>query len=121
MTSNPYNLSKLLSIAIEVQRPRKYCNPLPKLIQFVVHGMRSCYQGYFFWLQNTEGEPVVGGWLQIHQLQVLPPYFAARKNNPGCYPHSYTSFTFCTVAILNGLENYFSNIKASAHPIKQCK
>jgi hypothetical protein len=22
---------------------------------------------------------VVGGWLQIHQLQVLPPYFAARK------------------------------------------
>jgi hypothetical protein len=40
-------------------------------------------QGYFFWLQNTEGEPVVGGWLQIHQPQVLPPYFAARKNNPG--------------------------------------
>jgi hypothetical protein len=39
-------------------------------------------QGSFFWLQNTEGDPVVGGWLQIHQPQVLPPYFAARKKNP---------------------------------------
>jgi hypothetical protein len=39
-------------------------------------------QGSFFWLQNTEGEPVVGGWLQIHQPQVLHPYFAARKKNP---------------------------------------
>jgi hypothetical protein len=26
---------------------------------------------------------VVGGWLQMHQPQVLPPYFAARKKNPG--------------------------------------
>jgi hypothetical protein len=40
-------------------------------------------QGSFFWLQNTEGEPVVGGWLQIHQPEVLPPYFTARKKNPG--------------------------------------
>jgi hypothetical protein len=40
-------------------------------------------QGSFFWLQNTEGEPMVGGWLQIHQPQVLPPYFAARKKNLG--------------------------------------
>jgi hypothetical protein len=38
-------------------------------------------QGSFFWLQNTEGEPVVGGWLQIHQPEVLPPYFVARKKN----------------------------------------
>jgi hypothetical protein len=36
-------------------------------------------------LQNTEGEPVVGGWLQIHQPQVLPLYFAARKKNHGLY------------------------------------
>jgi hypothetical protein len=28
-----------------------------------------------------EGEPLVGGWLQIHQPEVLPPYFAARKKN----------------------------------------
>jgi hypothetical protein len=49
--------------------------------------LRRCNQGYFFWLQNTEGEPVVGGWLQIHQPQVLPPYFAARKKNPGCNCH----------------------------------
>jgi hypothetical protein len=41
-----------------------------------------CEQGSFFWLQNTEGEPVVGGWLQIHQPEVLPPYFAARKKEP---------------------------------------
>jgi hypothetical protein len=27
---------------------------------------------------------VVGGWLQIHQPEVLPPYFAARKKNPVC-------------------------------------
>jgi hypothetical protein len=40
-------------------------------------------QGYFFWLQNTEGEPVVGVFATNHQPQVLPPYFAARKNNPG--------------------------------------
>jgi hypothetical protein len=39
-------------------------------------------QGSFFWLENMEGEPVVGGWLQIHQPQVFPPYFAARKKNP---------------------------------------
>jgi hypothetical protein len=26
---------------------------------------------------------VVGGWLQIHQLEVFPPYFAARKKNLG--------------------------------------
>jgi hypothetical protein len=26
---------------------------------------------------------VVGCWLQILQPQVLPPYFAARKKNPG--------------------------------------
>jgi hypothetical protein len=26
-------------------------------------------QGSFFWLQNTEGEPLVGGWLQIRILQ----------------------------------------------------
>jgi hypothetical protein len=52
----------------------------------VVHGGFSVYGtstlGSFFWLQNTEEEPVVGGWLQIHQPQVLPPYFAAKKNNP---------------------------------------
>jgi hypothetical protein len=40
-------------------------------------------QGSLFWLQNTEGEPLVGGWVQIHQPEVLPPYFAARKDNPG--------------------------------------
>jgi hypothetical protein len=44
-------------------------------------------QGSFFWLQNTEGEPLVGGWLQIHQPEVLPPYFAARKKNPGLMWH----------------------------------
>jgi hypothetical protein len=38
-------------------------------------------QGSFFWLQNMEGEPLVGGWLQIHQPEVLPPYFVARKKN----------------------------------------
>jgi hypothetical protein len=38
-------------------------------------------QGSFFWLQNMEGEPVVGGWLQIHQPQIFPPYFVARKKN----------------------------------------
>jgi hypothetical protein len=25
---------------------------------------------------------VVGGWLQIHQPEVFPPYFPARKKNP---------------------------------------
>jgi hypothetical protein len=25
---------------------------------------------------------VVGGWLQIHQPEVLPPYFEAIKKNP---------------------------------------
>jgi hypothetical protein len=29
---------------------------------------------------------VVGGWLQIHQPQVLPSYFAARKKNPASSP-----------------------------------
>jgi hypothetical protein len=43
----------------------------------------SVEQGSFFWLQNTEGELMVGGWLQIHQPEVLPPYFAARKKNHG--------------------------------------
>jgi hypothetical protein len=40
-------------------------------------------QDFLFRLQNTEGEPLVGGWVQIHQPEVLPPYFAARKENPG--------------------------------------
>jgi hypothetical protein len=39
-------------------------------------------QGPFFWLQNTEGEPLVGVFATNHQPQVLPPYFAARKKNP---------------------------------------
>jgi hypothetical protein len=43
------------------------------------------YHGSLFWLQNTEGEPLVGGWVQIHQPEILPPYFAARKENPGMY------------------------------------
>jgi hypothetical protein len=47
------------------------------------HKSGSTKQGSFFWLQNKEGEPVVGGWLQIHQPEVLPPYFAARKKYPG--------------------------------------
>jgi hypothetical protein len=38
-------------------------------------------QGSFFWLQNMAGEPLVGGGLQIHQPEVLPPYFVARKKN----------------------------------------
>jgi hypothetical protein len=33
---------------------------------------KPSYQGSFFWLQNTEGEPVVG-------------VFATRKNNPASY------------------------------------
>jgi hypothetical protein len=33
-------------------------------------------------VRSREGEPVVGGWLQIHQPEVLPPYFAARKKEP---------------------------------------
>jgi hypothetical protein len=41
------------------------------------------HQGSFFWLQNTEGEPVVGVFATNHQPQVLPLYFAARKKNPG--------------------------------------
>jgi hypothetical protein len=50
------------------------------------------YQGSFCWLQNTEGEPLVGGWLQIHQPQVLPLYFAARKKNPNAYPQFCINF-----------------------------
>jgi hypothetical protein len=45
-------------------------------------GLQLGHQGSFFWLQNTEGESVVGGWLQIPQPEVPPPYFAARKKNP---------------------------------------
>jgi hypothetical protein len=48
-----------------------------------------CEQGSFFWLQNTEGEPVVGGWLQIHQPEVLPPYFATRKKDLAPYTTTY--------------------------------
>jgi hypothetical protein len=43
----------------------------------------SLGQGSFFWLQNTEGEPVVGVFATNHQPQVLPPYFAVRKKNHG--------------------------------------
>jgi hypothetical protein len=39
-------------------------------------------QGSLFWLQNTEGEPLVGVFAANHQPEVLPPYFAARKENP---------------------------------------
>jgi hypothetical protein len=39
-------------------------------------------QGSFFWLQNTEGEPVVGVFATNNQPQVLPPYFVARKKEP---------------------------------------
>jgi hypothetical protein len=47
--------------------------------EVLIQNFNTMDQGTFFWLQNTEGEPVVGGWLQIHQPQVLPPYFAPRK------------------------------------------
>ena len=40
-------------------------------------------QGSFFWLQNTEGEPLVGVFATNHQAEVLPLYFATRKKNPG--------------------------------------
>jgi hypothetical protein len=36
---------------------------------------------------------VVGGWLQIHQPQVLPPYFAARKKNPGLHQFCKPSYS----------------------------
>jgi hypothetical protein len=39
-------------------------------------------QGSLFWLQNTEGEPLVGVFAPNHQPEVLPPYFAAKKENP---------------------------------------
>jgi hypothetical protein len=45
------------------------------------NALRGARQGYFFWLQNTEGEFVVGGWLQIHQLQVLS-VFCSQKKEP---------------------------------------
>jgi hypothetical protein len=36
---------------------------------------------------------VVGGWLQIHQPQVVPPYFAARKKNPVVEPYLYGCYS----------------------------
>jgi hypothetical protein len=32
---------------------------------------------------------VVGGWLQIHQPEVLPPYFATRKKDLAPYTTTY--------------------------------
>jgi hypothetical protein len=43
----------------------------------------SIGQGSLFWLQNTEGEPLVGVFATNHHPKVLPPYFAAKKENPG--------------------------------------
>jgi hypothetical protein len=49
-----------------------------------MNSLTACQeQGSFFWLQNTEGELVVGVFATNHQPQVLSPYFAARKKNPG--------------------------------------
>jgi hypothetical protein len=74
----------------------------PRLFEIEIHLLAnpnnmlctSGNQGSFFWLQNMEGELVVGGWLQIHQPQVVPPYFAARKKNPGGNRH--LNNTLCT-------------------------
>jgi hypothetical protein len=48
---------------------------------------------------------VVGGWLQIHQPQVLRPYFAARKKNPdSLYGYWATNSSFKD--IISKLEGY---------------
>jgi hypothetical protein len=59
----------------------------------------SLGQGSFFWLQNTEGELVVGVFATNHQPQVLPPYFAARKKNPSLGWLGLSSLHKCTSAI----------------------
>jgi hypothetical protein len=43
--------------------------------------LASQNQGSLFWLQNMEGEPLVGVFASNHQPEVLPPYFVARKEN----------------------------------------
>jgi hypothetical protein len=58
---------------------------------------RTLYQGIFFWLQNKEGEPLVGVFATNHQPQVLLPYFVARKKNPALYCH------FCDLVQLTSL------------------
>jgi hypothetical protein len=69
--------------------PHEFCNTLTTLGALLIF-FYTRIQGSFFWLQNTEGEPMVGGWLQIHQPEVLPPYFAARKKNPARIVDSVT-------------------------------
>jgi hypothetical protein len=46
-----------------------------------LNGLESYRQGSFFLAAKYGGRTC--GWLQIHQPQVLPPYFGARKKNPG--------------------------------------
>jgi hypothetical protein len=52
-----------------------------QFLKRVIAGNIVYRQGSLFWLQNTEGEPLVGVFATNHQPQVLPPYFAARKEN----------------------------------------
>jgi hypothetical protein len=56
-----------------------------KLVKLALETGPPVHQGSFFWLQNREGEPVVGVFATNHQPQVLPPYFAARKKNPAVH------------------------------------
>ena len=50
-------------------------------LQICMNFVNGVGQGSFLWLQNKEGEPMIGGWLQIHQPKVLSPYFVARKKD----------------------------------------
>jgi hypothetical protein len=44
---------------------------------------------------------VVGGWLQIHRPEVLPPYFAAIKKNPA---PNYTESLFQSYSLVSKKE-----------------
>jgi hypothetical protein len=61
--------------------PRRRGSPLP-----LPDCQTTPLQGSFFWLENTEGKPLVGVFATNHQPHVLPPYFAARKKNPAPLP-----------------------------------
>jgi hypothetical protein len=71
------------TVAEKDERRKKVCSSLGPVLA-------SPNQGSFFWLQNTEGEPVVGAFATNHHPPVLPPYFAARKKNPAPNDHHYT-------------------------------
>jgi hypothetical protein len=75
-----------------------------------------CHTGFFFlWLQNMEGEPVVGGWLQIHQPHVLPPYFAARKKNPDVIPYTFQSVISHSINPLQYRHSHFGQFTNSIY------